>query len=221
MNMADTYAPINIILADDHELIRDGFTVLINKIPDINLIAEASNGEELINLIRQHKPDVVVTDIKMPILDGIEATRRISEEFPEIGVIALSMFDETSLIMEMFEAGARGFLLKNAQKEEIVEAIKTVNRGDNYYCRETSVKMARLLAERVKKPHKADEHELTETETVIVKLICQELSTKEIAEKLFVSTRTIDGHRINILKKTNSTNTAGIVVYAIRNKLFE
>lgn len=125
----NAYTTINIVLADDHELIRDGFGVLIKKMPDIKLIGEAKNGKELLEVVRELKPDVVVTDIKMPEMDGIEATKLLTKEFPEIGIIALSMFDEKNLIAEMFEAGAKGFLLKNAQKDEIIEAIKAVNRG--------------------------------------------------------------------------------------------
>jgi DNA-binding NarL/FixJ family response regulator len=220
--MPESYNTINIVLADDHELIRDGFSVLINKMKDINLMADAINGKELIDITRQHKPDVIVTDIKMPVMDGIEATKLLSKEFPEIGIIALSMFDEKSLIVEMFEAGAKGFLLKNAQKEEIVEAIKTVHKGENYYCRETNKKMAEIFAESMQgKTGKHDSKtELSEHEIEIIKLICKEMSNQEIADKLFMSKRTVEGHRAKILEKTNASNTAGIVLYAVKHEIY-
>src|SRR5215207_1311812 len=121
--------PIRIVLADDHEIFRDGFKVMIKKQPSVQLVGEAANGEELIALTSQLRPDVIITDIKMPVMDGIEATKRLTADFPEIGIIALSMFDEENLIVEMLEAGAKGYLLKNAHKDEILEAIKTVDRN--------------------------------------------------------------------------------------------
>ena len=134
--------PIRIILADDHEIFRDGFKVMIKKQPSVQLVAEASNGEELIALTKEHKPDVIVTDIKMPRLDGVEATKQLTRDFPHIGIIALSMFDEESLVVDMLEAGARGYLSKNAHKQEIIEAVKMVNEHHTYYCSATSAKLA-------------------------------------------------------------------------------
>ena len=115
--MMKTIAPIRIVLADDHEIFRDGFKVMIKKQPSVQLVGEAANGEELIRQTRELKPDVVITDIKMPVMDGVEATKQLTSEFPEIGIIALSMFDEENLIVEMLEAGAKGYLLKNAHKD--------------------------------------------------------------------------------------------------------
>ena len=119
-----TANPIRIILADDHEIFRDGFKAMLKKQPSVELIGEASDGEELVEVTRQLNPDVVVTDIKMPRMDGLQATRILSKEFPQIGIIALSMIDEENLIIDMMEAGAKGYLLKNAHKNEIIEAIK-------------------------------------------------------------------------------------------------
>src|SRR5690348_4606233 len=126
--------PIRIILADDHEIFRDGFKAMIRKQPSVDLIGEASNGEELVEITRRLKPDVVVTDIKMPRMDGLQATKILCAEFPQMGIVALSMIDEENLIIDMMEAGAKGYLLKNAHKDEIIEAIKAVHNDQIYYC---------------------------------------------------------------------------------------
>ncbi|HMJ46019.1 MAG TPA: response regulator transcription factor [Ferruginibacter sp.] len=221
-NMPANYTPINIILADDHEIFRDGFRVMLNKIPSINLIAEASNGIELIKLSRELKPDVIITDIKMPEMDGISATRQLTNEFPAIGVIALSMFDEENLIVDMLEAGAKGYLLKNSHKEEIVSAVKAVYADETYYCRNTSLRLAQMIAKSSYNPYKRKvKPEFTSKEVTIIQLICQELSNKEIGDKLNLSRRTVEGYREKILEKMQAKNTAGIVVYALRNKIYQ
>jgi DNA-binding NarL/FixJ family response regulator len=220
--MTNAYAPIDIILADDHEIFRDGFAVMINKIPEINLIGEAANGEELVRLVRTHKPEVIVTDIKMPKMDGITAVKIIKEEFPSIGIIALSMFDEEELIVEMLEAGAKGYLLKNAHKDEIIAAVKSVNKDEPYYCRDTTHKLAQMIAKSSFHPYKKIiKPEFTEKEIQVMKLICMEFSNKEIGGQLNLSKRTIEGHREKILEKIDAKNSIGIVVYAMKHRIFE
>lgn len=194
---------------------------MLNKIPAINLLGETSNGYELIKLTRKVKPDVIITDIKMPIMDGIEATKQLTGEFPAIGIIALSMFDEENLIVDMLEAGAKGYLLKNAHKEEIVSAVKSVYQGQSYYCRDTTNKLAQMIANSNYNPYKKIvTPEFTEKEIMVMKLICQECSNKEIAENLGLSKRTVEGYRERILEKINAKNSVGIVVYAIRHKIY-
>jgi len=218
--MPSKYTPITVILADDHEIFRDGFRVMLTKIPSIQLLEEASNGKELIDLARKLKPDVIITDIKMPELDGVEATKILTGESPEIGIIAFSMFDEENLIVDMLEAGARGYLIKNAQKDEIIEAVKTVFDGDTYYCRNTSMKLMHMMAQSKFNPYKkAEDPNFKENELKVIKLICEEKSNKEIAEELNLSKRTIEGYRENILEKIGAKNTAGIVMYALRHKI--
>jgi len=215
------YTPIKIILADDHELFRDGFGVMLKKQSDIEMIGEAKDGEELIKITRLLKPDVIVTDILMPSMNGIDATKKILEEFPHIGVIALSMFNEDNLIVEMMEAGAQGYLLKNAHKDEIINAIKTVYKGDNFYCKDTTVKLAKLLAYSNFMPIRQKNKPIfSEKEIAIIRLICKEYSSQEIAEQLNLSIRTIDSYRKNILKKMNVKNATGIVIYAIKHKIY-
>lgn len=209
-------------MADDHEIFRDGFKAMIKKQPSVELIGEASNGEELVELTRKLKPDVIVTDIKMPRMDGLQATKILSSEFPEIGIVALSMIDEESLIIDMMEAGAKGYLLKNAHKNEIVEAIQSVNEDHIYYCNGTSAKLTRLIAKSDKIPFKKNARpELTQKEIDVIQLICQEKTNKEIADELNLSIRTIEGYRDRIFEKIGARNSAGVVIYAIRNKIYD
>jgi DNA-binding NarL/FixJ family response regulator len=215
--------PIRIILADDHEIFRDGFKAMIKKQPSVELIGEAADGEELLDLTRRLKPDVVVTDIKMPRMDGLEATKVLSKEFPRMGIVALSMIDEENLIIDMMEAGAKGYLLKNAHKNEIIEAIKAVNEDHIYYCNGTSAKLSRLIAKSDKIPFnkKSSKPELSQKEIEVVILICQEKTNKEIADQLNLSIRTIEGYRDRIFEKIGAKNSAGVVVYAIKNKIYD
>jgi DNA-binding NarL/FixJ family response regulator len=214
--------PIKIVLADDHEIFRDGFKAMLKKQPSVELIGEACNGEELIEVTRLARPDVVVTDIKMPKMDGLEATKVLSKEFPEIGIIALSMIDEETLIVDMMEAGAKGYLLKNAHKNEIVEAIKAVNSGNIYYCDGASAKLTKLIAksDRIAFNKKAPRVEFSQKEIDVILFICQELTNKEIADRLNLSIRTIEGYRDRLLEKIGARNSAGIVIYAIRNNIY-
>ena len=215
--------PIRIVLADDHEIFRDGFKAMIKKQPSVALIGEASNGEELVKITRELKPDVVVTDIKMPKMDGLQATKILSAEFPEIGIVALSMIDEENLIIDIMEAGAKGYLLKNAHKNEIIEAIKSVNEDHIYYCNGTSAKLTRMIAKSDKIPFKKKyaKPDLSQKEIEVIHLICQEKTNKEIADELHLSIRTIEGYRDRIFEKIGAKNSAGVVIYAIRNKIYD
>jgi DNA-binding NarL/FixJ family response regulator len=215
-----TNATIKLLIADDHEIFRDGFKLMLSKFTDVILVGEAENGQELIALATTTKPDVIITDIKMPVMDGVEATKHISKLFPEISIIGLSMFDEDDLIIDMLEAGAKGFLLKNAGKLEIIEAINTVYQDDPYFCKTTSHKLTQMIAQSRFNPYKKKEVPVfTDKEKEIIQLICKEFTNKEIADKLFVSTRTVEGYRLKIIEKMNVKNTVGFVVYAIKNGL--
>jgi DNA-binding NarL/FixJ family response regulator len=211
---------IRLIIADDHEIFRDGFKLMLSKYTDITLIGEAENGKELVEITKALQPDVIITDIKMPIMDGIEATKKIIQQYPTIGIVGLSMFNEDDLIIDMLEAGAKGFLLKNAGKLEITDAIRTVFNKSPYYCKTTSHKLAHLIAKSRFDPYKQEEKiELSDRELKIIQLICKEFTNKEIADKLFLSIRTVEGHRLKIFEKMNVKNTVGLVVYAMKNGL--
>lgn len=216
------YAPVRIVLADDHEMFREGFKTLIKKQPDIELIGEAEDGNELVKMAGKLAPDVILTDIRMPGLSGIDATRKIIAQYPHMFIIALTMFDEEHLIVDMLESGAKGYLLKNAHKSEVFDAIKSVHRGDTYYCRETSAKLTQLIAKSRYNPHHEQaEASFTGRELEIIRLICEEYSNKEIAVKLTLSVRTIEGYRERIQEKMKVRNTAGIVVYAIKKGIYK
>lgn len=215
--MAQTNTPISVAIADDHEIFRDGLRLMLAKSDNIQIVGEADNGKDLVSIIEKLKPDVVVTDIKMPVMDGVEATRHIKEHHPQIEVIALSMFDDEELILEMLEAGAIGYLLKNADKTEVIEAIHTAFKSQPYYCKQTSGKLAKLIAfSRYNNQKKQKEAEFSDREKEIIRLICQEYTNKQIGEKLFLSARTVEGYRMKILEKMDVKNIVGIVIEAIR-----
>jgi DNA-binding NarL/FixJ family response regulator len=158
----------------------------------------------------------------MPRMDGIGATKAICAKWPHIGVIGLSMHDEDDLIMEMLESGAKGYLLKNADKEEVIEAIQTVFEGDPYYCRSTNAKLTKLIAKtRYHTYNRSKKPEFNEKELEIIQLICHENTNKEIGEKLFLSVRTVEGYRLKILEKMQVKNSVGLVVYAIQHGFFQ
>lgn len=215
------YTPgIKLLIADDHEIFRDGLKLMLTKYTDIILCGEAENGRELAELAGSLKPDVIITDIKMPVMDGIEATKKIIGMMPDTGIIGLSMFDEDDLIIDMLEAGAKGYLLKNADKEQITEAIRTVYNNDPYYCRSTSRKLTAMIAGSKFNPYrKKPKVEFSEREKEIIGLVCKEYTSKEIADKLFLSVRTLEGLRLKILEKMSVKNTVGLVVYAMKNGL--
>jgi DNA-binding NarL/FixJ family response regulator len=213
---------INVLIADDHEIFLDGMHVLLKKVPNIEVVGEASNGQQLVRLAKELKPDVVITDIKMPVMDGIEATKQLTAEVPEIGIIALSMYEEENLIVEMLEAGAKGYLLKNAHKTEIVQAIESVYKGQTYYCNRTSTRLVKLLVNSNYNPNRKEEKaKLSDREKDVIRLICREMANKEIAIELNLSVRTVEGYREKIEEKINAKNAAGIVVYAIKNGIYK
>lgn len=213
--------PIEVIIADDHEIFRDGFRFLLNKIPSIKLIGEAADGKELIERTRELKPDIIITDIKMPRMNGIEATKQLVKEFPHIGIISFSMFEEDNLIIAMLEAGAKGYLIKNADKEEIEAAIKSVYKDNPYYCRYTTGKLEQMIAKSSYNPYtRKFKPEFSVREISIMKLICEQCSNAEIGDRLTLSRRTVEGYREKIMEKINARNSTGIVIYAIKNDIY-
>jgi DNA-binding NarL/FixJ family response regulator len=213
---------ISLVIADDHEIFRDGLALMLSKQKHITLKGQAEDGKELIELVKLHQPDIVLLDIKMPRMDGIEATKLLSTGYPAVRIIALSMYDEENLIIEMLEAGAKGYLLKNADKQEILDAIEQVYDDHVFYCRHTSAKLASLIVNSKFNPYRKKEVVLfTEREKEIIRLICLQYTAQEIGEKLFISKRTVEGYRTKILEKMGVKNTAGVVVYALKHDMIK
>ena len=211
---------ISLVIADDHEIFRDGLALMLSKQQNISLVGQAENGKELIELVKESRPDIVITDIKMPHLDGIKATRFLLEKNPDLKIIALSMFDEENLIVEMLEAGARGYLLKNADKKEILEAINSVYEDNIFYCRHTSAKLASMIVKSRFDPHKKKQQIVfSDREKEIIKLICKQFTAQQIGNYLFLSKRTVEGYRTKIMEKMDVKNTAGVVIFALKNNL--
>lgn len=216
------FQPINIVIADDHDIFLDGLSLMLSKQESFNVCGRATNGKQLIEMVQQHTPDVVLTDIRMPITDGIESTKQLLAQNPDLKVIALSMFDEENLIIEMLEAGAKGYLLKNAHKEEIIEAINSVYQNKNYYCNHTSTLLATMIVRSKYNPNKKQPPVvLNEREKMIIKLICLQQTTQQIADAIYLSKRTVEGYRIKILEKINARNIAGVVIFALKNSIIK
>lgn len=211
---------IKVIIADDHDLYRDGLRMLLGADDEIVVVAEASTGRELIELVIQHNPDVVLTDLVMPDIDGIKAIKEIKNAGFTRN-IALSTFDSEHLIVEALEAGAIGYILKNAQKGEIIEAIKTIYSYYPYYCKSTSSRLVKMISKSKFNPYTKQNHDLfSDKEKEIIHFICEEKTSEEIGKILFMSKRTVEGLRARILSKMNVKTVAGIAIYAIKNSLY-
>ena len=206
---------IKIALVDDHALFRNGLRGLIDGNQGCRIVAEASDGDEFLKNEIAMSADVVFMDIAMPILSGDKATALALERNPNLKIICLSMFGEEKYYSSMVEAGAKGFLLKDSSIEEVFDAIEAVTNNDEYICKE----VLQALSDAMRRNE--DIEVLSEREMDVLLGICRGLSTQEIADKLFLSKRTVDTHRANILEKTGSKNTASLVVYAIKNNLVE
>lgn len=207
-----------IIITDDHQLFRNGLKILLNAFSDFEVTGEASNGDEFLNLIRENPADVALMDINMPEMDGIEATRKALKICPAIDIIALSMYGEEEYYYKMVDAGAKGFILKDSDISEVREAILTVRKGGSFFSQELLYHVIQKIKHRENESKTAS---LSRREKEILLKICEGLSNQEIAETLFISKRTVDKHRANLLGKTNSKNTASLILFAIRHKLIE
>lgn len=212
---------IKLLIADDHEIYRHGLIGLLKNESNIEIIGEAANGLELLEHCSSNYPDVIFIDIKMPRMNGIEATKEIKSLYPDIKIIALTMFTDEIFLTEMLNVAANGYLLKTAERLEIINAITVVHEGGVYYCKQTALKLKKYYNHiQSSKIWQEREAELSPREIEIIKLICQQFTTKEIATKLMISHRTVDSHRNIIQQKIDAKNMVGIVLYAIRNGLF-
>ncbi len=207
---------IKVILVDDHAIMRDGIRNLLQEESDIEVIGEADNGRQAVKISIEKNPDIVITDIAMHDMNGIEATRQIKKENPDIKIIALSGHSERQIVIGVFRAGASGYLLKESTSTELVEAIRTVYRGHNYLSQKISDIVLQELSDIKRDSEEIGADLLTSRENEILQLIAEGNATKRIAEVLFISPKTVESHRANIMEKLNIRNLPELTKYAIR-----
>ncbi len=209
---------INLALADDQRLFRKGLVMLLRDMAGARVVLECANGEELLLGLKKTKVDIVLLDLEMPVMDGVETMHRLRSEYPALKVIILSSHDGENVIKHLMELGANGYMPKNAEPDEIDMAIRSVADTGYYFSDTVSNAMLHGLVKGKKvKPTFEDIDPLSERELEVLRGICQERTTAEIGGKLFVSPRTVEFHRNNLLLKTGARNTAGLVVYAMAN----
>lgn len=209
---------LSVILVDDHQLFREGLKLLLSNFKIIGRIKEAACGEELLELLNAERPDIIFMDINMPGIGGIEATRLAIQSDPDLNIIGLSMYADEDYYMKMINAGAKGFVLKNSSIHEVEAAIQHIMAGKNYFSQEILTGLVKNIN---RKRNYIHTDELSERELEVLYQICKGLSNQEIADTLHISKRTVDKHRENLLGKTNSKNTVGLVMYAIKNNIVE
>lgn len=209
--------PFNVLIADDHQLFREGMESLLRKLSFIHSVFHASNGNEALAVIEKHSVELVFMDIRMPELNGIEATKLLRQKRNEINIIAITMLEDVDSVVSMFRAGANGYLLKNTSFIEMQEAIKTVMSGERYYAKDISRQMLDSMFTGKKQVSKTFQKDsLTPREKEIVGLICRGFASKDIGEILNITTKTVENHRNHIYTKLNISNTADMVYYALQ-----
>lgn len=210
---------INLLIADDHTMFLQGIVSLLEQESEINIVGKAVNGIEALEKIKTENPDLVILDISMPEMDGIELSKILKKDFPEVKILVVSTHSNVKIISRLIRIGVNGYLLKNAEKSELLKAIQTIASGENYFSEETE---ERHLANHLKIEKQVSIlTELSSREKEILVLIAHEYNTAEIAEKTFISLNTVNTHRRNLLSKLNAKNTAGLVKYAVENGLVD
>jgi DNA-binding NarL/FixJ family response regulator len=212
---------IKIILAEDHNVVRNGIRSLLDKEKDIQVIAEATNGKMVLQILKDGSiPDIILADINMPEMSGMEMVAQISQAYPKIKVIMLSMLDHEKYIMQAFKAGATGYILKNVDANELVFAIRHVcTSNDKYICNELSLRLLDKLMHAPDTNFEVEDLDITKREVEVLSLIAEGYTNQEIADKLFTSKRTIEGNRQMLIEKTGTRNTAALIRYAILNNI--
>jgi len=209
----------NLIIVDDHSIFRDAIRFVLEQSRHVNIIGEASNGHEFLNLIRNVKPDVVLMDIAMPGLDGVDTTREAIKKYPDLKIIALSLYGEEPYYYRMIEAGAQGFVVKDSGSDELLKAIFTVMHGDSYFSNSTLCNIIRDYPDdEAERSGPKKEIRFSKRENEVLDLICAGLSNAEIAEKMGVSKRTVEGHRGSLIAKTGARSTIQLVLYALKSR---
>ena len=210
----------NIVIVDDHLILRQGIKALITTENIATVIGEASNGKEFIELLSHLKPDLVLMDIDMPHMNGMEATKKALELMPELKIIAFTMFGDEEYYYKMIDMGVKGFILKSSGINELEKAISEVMLGESYFSNEILRKIISNLSRKNANNH-TEKATLTSRELEVLKQICLDLNNEEIAKKLFISPMTVKSHRSNLLEKTGCKNTSGLILFALKNKIIE
>ena len=214
--------PITIGIADDFKIFRDGLKLCFQSDENLNVIVEADNGEELLEKLQQQQPDIIIMDLNMPLLDGMEATKQIRKKWERIKILVITMYENDKFIIHLMENGAHGYLLKNAEPKEIIKAIYAVSEN-GYYFNDLVNKalLKKLVMKNNLKPSFNQNVELTEREMEVLKMICEEKTAAEIGKEIFLSPRSVEGIRTRLIEKVGVRNTAGLVMFAVKNGLAE
>ncbi len=215
---------LRILIVEDQHIFRKGLILLLKEIQGVQIYGEASNGAEFLKMIETERPDIVFMDIQMPVMNGIEATKNAIALYPDLKIIAISMFGDEEYLVSMLEAGVKGFLLKTVEETELQKAIDLVADGKNYFSDELLPVLTNSLVNRKSKtdtPELELREDLTKREVEVLDLICKGFTIKEIADQLFISQRTVDGHKANLFRKTGVDSSVKLVTFAIKNNLFK
>lgn len=213
---------IKIIIADDYKIFREGLKVGLSADDRLEVMAEADNGEDLVKLLETNTPDVILMDLKMPIMDGMEATKIVRKKYPAMKVLVVSMYEDDKFIIHLMENGANGYLLKNAEPDEIRRSIYSVHEN-GYYFNDLVNKalLKKLVLKNNLKPSFNQNIDLTEREQEVLKMICEEKTAAEIAKEIFLSPRSVEGIRQRLIEKIGVRNTAGLVMFAVKNGIVD
>ncbi|MEZ4935412.1 MAG: response regulator transcription factor [Saprospiraceae bacterium] len=209
--------PIKIIIADDHDVIIDGLTALLSTEKNLQIVGRANNGKQLLEIIKNKPVDLIILDIEMPEMNGVEVTEKLKTIYPELKILVLTMYNSPDFIANLLRHGVDGYILKNSRKNDLLQAINSVVSGRPFYAPEVTEIM--MDSFRQGQSNKEDTPELTQREIEIVRLIAEEYTSREIGEKLFISFHTVERHRKNIIAKLGVKNVAGLVKYALKNGL--
>lgn len=212
---------IKITIVEDHTLFREGIKSLLGKVKDFRIAGEFSDGKKFTDALLTLDTDIVLMDINMPYMNGLDATQTVMLKRPEIKVLVLSMYDDTQYYYKMIRAGAAGFVLKDASPDELETAIRNVHKGLGFFSPSLLRQAVLTAGDPTHEKKRSDRSPLSEREEEVLSLICQGLSNNEVSEKLFISHKTVETHKTNLLKKTATKNTAGLIIYAIKHKLIQ
>ncbi|MBI9055240.1 MAG: response regulator transcription factor [Bacteroidales bacterium] len=213
---------IRIVLVDDHQMFRDGVKSVLSDEENMEVVGEVGNGNDLFELLKSNTPDLIITDISMPEISGIEVTKYVSENYPDIKILILSMHTNEEFITKALSSGANGYLPKDTSMNELLDAINTIYKGDNYFNKNISDTILKSIIDKSKNNQNNSKNEkLTKREKEVVQLVVDGLTNKEIADKLFISIRTVDSHKNNVMQKLNLKSSVELVKYILKNNIID